>query len=46
MSKKHLLRRVLPMSILEKLDYLWAKKKNKDGKDFGQIQIIVAQRFH
>ena len=46
MSKKPFLRRILPTSLLEKLDYSWSKKKNKDGKDFGQIQILVAERFH
>lgn len=45
-SRKSLLRRVLPYSLLYKLDEMWSKKKNAAGQDYGRIQIIVAQRFH
>lgn len=46
LSRKSLLRRILPFSLLSKLDDSWSKKKNSQGKDYGRIQIIVAQRFH
>ena len=45
-SKKSLLRRVLPESMLWSLDDIWSKKKDAKGRTFGRIQIIVAQRFH
>lgn len=46
LSRKSLLRRILPFSLTSKLDDSWSKKKNSQGKDYGRIQIIVAQRFH
>lgn len=45
-SKRSLLRRILPMSILFEIDSMLAKKKDANGNDLGRNQIIVAQRFH
>ena len=45
-SKKSLLRRVLPEKLLWKLDDIWSKKSNSKGDTYGRIQIVVAQRFH
>lgn len=45
-AKMSLGRRILPMPILNALDLSFSKKKNKNGKMFGQTQIILAQRVH
>jgi 2-polyprenyl-3-methyl-5-hydroxy-6-metoxy-1,4-benzoquinol methylase len=45
-SRRSLLRRLLPFSSLRKLDQKWSKRKVGHGKDLGRIQIIVAQRAH
>lgn len=45
-SRRSLLRRILPINILRKLDLKWAKRTTQDGKDYGRIQILLAQRAH
>ena len=45
-SRKSILRRILPKKILWKLDDLWSKKVDENGKKWGRTQIIVAMRFH
>ncbi|MGZ3787675.1 MAG: class I SAM-dependent methyltransferase [Bacteriovorax sp.] len=45
MSRKSLLRRALPERMLWNLDLKFSKK-NRDGKNFGRTQIILAQRAH
>lgn len=45
-SRRSLLRRILPESLLWNLDGKWSKSKNGEGKYWGRIQLVVAQRFH
>lgn len=45
-SRKSLMRRILPESLLWNLDGKWSKSKTNEGKYWGRIQIVVAQRFH
>jgi 2-polyprenyl-3-methyl-5-hydroxy-6-metoxy-1,4-benzoquinol methylase len=45
-SERSLLRRVLSKNMLFKLDSYWSKQKNKEKKDSGRTQVILAQRFH
>lgn len=45
-SRKSLLRRILPEKILWKLDMNYSKKNNSAGKNWGRTQIILAQRAH
>lgn len=45
-SRRSLLRRILPSQVLFKLDDRWSKKKSKSGRRWGRIQIIIAQKFH
>ena len=46
MSKMSLIRRIFPAVILNKMDEKFSKKKNRDGKMYGQTQIMLAQRIH
>jgi 2-polyprenyl-3-methyl-5-hydroxy-6-metoxy-1,4-benzoquinol methylase len=45
-SRKSLLRRVLPEMALWKLDLSFSKKNNSVGKNWGRTQIVLAQRAH
>jgi 2-polyprenyl-3-methyl-5-hydroxy-6-metoxy-1,4-benzoquinol methylase len=45
-SRKSLLRRVLPEKLLWKMDINYSKKNNSAGKNWGRTQIILAQRAH
>lgn len=45
-SRKSLLRRILPMKVLWHLDLKYSKTKNSNGKTWGRTQIITAQRVH
>lgn len=45
-SRKSLLRRILPEKLLWKMDMNYSKKKNSAGKNWGRTQIILAQRAH
>lgn len=46
LSRRSLLRRILPAKILDQLDDMWSNKSNSVGKKWGRTQIIVAQRVH
>lgn len=45
-SQRKILRRILPKSVLWNLDSKWSHSKTTEGKHYGRIQVIVAQRFH
>ncbi len=45
-SRKSLLRRVLPENWVFKLDDKYSHSKNANGKTWGRTQVIVAQRVH
>ncbi len=45
-SKRSLLRRILPAKVLNQLDDKWSAKNNSCGQYFGRTQVLVAQRFH
>jgi 2-polyprenyl-3-methyl-5-hydroxy-6-metoxy-1,4-benzoquinol methylase len=45
-SRKSLLRRILPEKLLWKMDLNYSKKNNSAGKNWGRTQIILAQRAH
>lgn len=45
-SRKSLLRRILPEKLLWKLDINYSKKNNSAGKNWGRTQIILALRAH
>ena len=44
-SRKSILRRILPERLIWNLDLKYSKKK-QNGKNFGRTQIIMAQRAH
>lgn len=46
LSKKSVMRRILPERLLWKLDSDYSKKNNSAGKNWGRTQIILAQRAH
>jgi 2-polyprenyl-3-methyl-5-hydroxy-6-metoxy-1,4-benzoquinol methylase len=45
-SRKSLLRRIVPERAMWKLDDYYSKQKNSAGKDWGRTQIVIAQRAH
>lgn len=45
-SRKSILRRILPEKTLWALDLKYSKKNNPSGKNWGRTQIILAQRAH
>ncbi len=45
-SRKSVLRRILPEKLLWILDMNYSKKNNSSGKNWGRTQIILAQRAH
>jgi 2-polyprenyl-3-methyl-5-hydroxy-6-metoxy-1,4-benzoquinol methylase len=45
-SRKSILRRILPISLLHNWDLNISRKNNNAGKNYGRTQIILAQRAH
>ncbi len=45
-SQKSILRRVLPDTLLWRLDRLYSKRNDPKGKNWGRTQIVLAQRVH
>lgn len=45
-SRKSILRRIVPQGLLFKLDDKYSTQKNPQGKTWGRTQVIIAQRVH
>jgi hypothetical protein len=46
LSRRSILRRILPLNLLVRWDLYISRKNTKSGKNLGRTQIVLAQRAH